>query len=440
MRVRRAVGRGRLERELTPAAVSRLQREQKRSARQLLAKQTPAHRRNRHKTRRATAPAGAKRSAQMPAMPALQVAKHAVSGDVTGAAAALYSSALVASLAALPCGLSSVVADALVCSICTEVRSLCRVWSKAVDITRGALFGLGHSLTATRAFRLQVLHQPVNGVNCPHVFCASCLQTWRQRFVGKECVLLCNNKTFLALTLHTRSDALLSFAHARAPCPMCRTTLAATPAADSASQSKLEVTKVKCTCGTSVLLVKAREHAASCTHVAIASATVAARRGAPPPAKEKPAAPATSFACPLCPPPGPDAAPQLRDADALIQHVMETHSDDPRPAVCPMCAAQPWGDPNQVSRNFAAHVALRHGEGGDGDGRASRDIIGRAESAMLRAVMARSLAEAGIAAGADGAAGAAQLQHDELGENLLMRFEDMANDDDEGPSASESDE
>jgi hypothetical protein len=123
MRVRRAVGRGRLERELTPAAVSRLQREQKRSAHKLLAKQTPAHRRNRHKTRRATAPAGAQRSAQMPAMPASQVAKHAVSGDITGgSAAAQDSSALVASLAALPCGLSSVVADALVCSICTEVR------------------------------------------------------------------------------------------------------------------------------------------------------------------------------------------------------------------------------------------------------------------------------------------------------------------------------
>ena len=83
----------------------------------------------------------------------------------------------------------------------------------------------------------------------------------------------------------------------------------------------------------------------------------------------------STFTCPLCPASAKTA--RNLDCNALIEHVRAKHKKDGRAAVCPVCAAMPWcvrcacvpscadivnnrGDATYVSRNWVAHVELRH--------------------------------------------------------------------------------
>lgn len=68
-----------------------------------------------------------------------------------------------------------------------------------------------------------------------------------------------------------------------------------------------------------------------------------------------------SFTCPYCKRMG------LSDS-ALLEHVSSEHTDTGLEVVCPVCAAQPGGDPNLVTDDFAGHLSLEHRSG-------SRDLI-----------------------------------------------------------------
>jgi Drought induced 19 protein (Di19), zinc-binding len=42
----------------------------------------------------------------------------------------------------------------------------------------------------------------------------------------------------------------------------------------------------------------------------------------------------------------------------LLEHVNKKHKG--KPAVCPICVVQEYGDPNYVSQNLGSHLNLRH--------------------------------------------------------------------------------
>jgi hypothetical protein len=259
-----------------------------------------------------------------------------------------------------------------------------------------------------------VLCKPVSAADgaCAHVFCRGCLAEWTERCVSwrrsapsKQCPL--------ALT-HPRTPRSAPEA---ATCPICRVLLRGCAPA-KAAEKQLAATSATCTCGVAVRLSAARSHLAKCKDAgALAAATAAAMQrgrvvaGHGPAAEALAAEPAgaggpnrATFACPLCPA-GAPASLHL-DCAALVAHVNAAHAQDPRPAVCPVCAAMPWGDSAYVSRHFVQHVGLRHRfEYG------AFTAYDEDDDAIMRRVLAESAREAGEEAG--GAGGAGGFESDE---------------------------
>lgn len=60
-----------------------------------------------------------------------------------------------------------------------------------------------------------------------------------------------------------------------------------------------------------------------------------------------------SFTCPFCGRMG-------FTETALQEHVNSDHPDSTMEVVCPICAAQPGGDPNLLTEDFSGHLALEH--------------------------------------------------------------------------------
>lgn len=77
-----------------------------------------------------------------------------------------------------------------------------------------------------------------------------------------------------------------------------------------------------------------------------------------------------AFVCPYC--------GKLGFTQALLQeHVMKDHANDRSEVICPICAAQPSGEPNLVSDDFALHLQNEHRNQRndiDGESAASRQM------------------------------------------------------------------
>jgi len=165
---------------------------------------------------------------------------------------------------------------------------------------------------------MEVQHDPVEAT-CTHAFCRACVSQHLQY---------------------------------QQSCPVCRATpVTVTTARDVDARSSL---RVVCVCGTQVTLPNLRKHMESCGAYADHSSRAAASVARAPEGLVAPNR--STFACPFC----PAGFPKLARAE-LLAHLQEVHGSGAcRPAVCPLCAAMPWGDPSYVSSNLLQHFTLRH--------------------------------------------------------------------------------
>ena len=166
-----------------------------------------------------------------------------------------------------------------------------------------------------------------------------------------------------------------------APCPVCRekfSVLSRKFKVDEQCEEKLCAFIVKsCPCKTSFKLSEHREHVAKCEahkefRDAAAKAVKEAKRREEERKKSAAIAAATStqnstnrggsgtnvsYACPLC---EDGFRHTFTSVEGFTRHVITEHGTSRSSAVCPICAAMPWGRPDYVCQNIVAHVSLRH--------------------------------------------------------------------------------
>lgn len=171
-------------------------------------------------------------------------------------------------------------------------------------------------------------------------------------------------------------------------CPVCRHELSAEHTADEAFAERMAAAVLTCECGLKVPVLEAVAH--SCESLQKKRKEMA--DAAPPPfaSSQKtppPAANRSTFACPLC-----EEGVNLT-TQGLLEHCERVHGRQRVSAVCPVCAAMPWGDPNYRSGDILSHLRLRH----KCDYAVLADFETSEEEALKRALEA-SVQDAGIPA------------------------------------------
>ena len=193
-----------------------------------------------------------------------------------------------------------------------------------------------------------VQHEPAQ-LACSHVFCMPCIKAHIQASDDPKC-------------------------------PVCRQEVSEPP--KRADTSDRLHKKYLCACGDEITLLKLRRHMDACAAYAKAAMPPAVTPLTCLPVAPAPAPNRSTFACPFC-----DAKHLPRMA--LLAHLTDTHGEGAmRPAVCPVCAAMPWGDSNYVSPNLLMHMQHRHRFDYDTTADFNQD-----EDAVLQEVLRRSQEE-----------------------------------------------
>merc|ERR1712232_91184 len=96
----------------------------------------------------------------------------------------------------------------------------------------------------------------------------------------------------------------------------------------------------------------------------------------------------STFVCPLC------NEPNLT-REGLLEHCSQRHAEVKQAAICPICAATPWGDASYRTENFVKHLNKRH--------KCDYDVLAdyqEDEEAVMRRVLEESMQQS-VAGGGD---------------------------------------
>ncbi|KAM3929177.1 E3 ubiquitin-protein ligase RNF138 [Leptodactylus fuscus] len=171
----------------------------------------------------------------------------------------------------------------------------------------------------------EIFQTPVRTQDCQHVFCRKCL--------------------------------LKAIKVTGAHCPFCRGELRkwerSMPLRASDLEMKMRNHSLDCTyCGKRVKLSYMRLHYKACKSYMEEFGTA--------PKDSKPQSDpfaikqlGKTYKCPLCP-------QGNFNRKALLDHCNVIHYSEVVEAVCPICVSLPGGDPAQTTKNFVAHLNLRH--------------------------------------------------------------------------------
>ena len=161
---------------------------------------------------------------------------------------------------------------------------------------------------------LQVVEHPVQHMVCSHNFCSECLNRLLSVSVTSLCPM-CRNQFY-------QDDLRLN---------------------ESLAQN-LQSEDYRCDCGVLMKYSAYNSHSETCRKL---RSDIKASVVQP---KQK-VVNRWTFECPVC-------RVKNLERKGLIEHFKANHKR--ASAVCPICTAMPWGDPNYVSHNLLAHMETRH--------------------------------------------------------------------------------
>jgi len=136
--------------------------------------------------------------------------------------------------------------------------------------------------------------------------------------------------------------------HISKSCPVCREAFQTSDLINLDKTQEYSSIKTSCACGLTLPITAYSAHADECW--VVQDENEKSKSNLLDKTKMKETVNRVTFTCPVC------KTSNLERA-ALVDHIVSQHPH--QKGVCPICVAQPWGDPNYVT-TLSSHLKLRH--------------------------------------------------------------------------------